>query len=278
MRIRFYLPLLATLLLSFGIRAQTNVPATVTFGFGTNADSQLWDLTGNYSINATVNQHNGIQVPLTTVFSLVQDAAGNLHGVNGDIQQVTLGDSTSFAVTYTVNGRVTGAGGAARARFTVRMTGSGTVGLLGTVNFSGVLVVDAVPNPDDGELEGTAEFSAHLGGGLEGVNGVIPDFATPLPPGVDGTWSLDMQLMGGRSLNGSAVITTDAGQTMGFTVSGPLNAVGDSVIAKLRGSGAVANTSISGVGSSATINSDLAFDSFGFTGKLMGQKLSFPGP
>lgn len=266
--------LVSTLLLSLSLcRAQQTLPAIVTYNFDTNSNVQLWDLTGTYSVSVTLTEKNGISVPLTLAFNIVQDAAGNLHGVARDFQAISFGDGNLFTVTYTIIGRITTVAGAPTARFVVRFVGNGTEGSLPNVNFSAILLVDAVPNAEDGQLEGNAKFSAKLGGGLEGVSGTISPFSVPLPPGVDGTWILTLQLLGGRSLIGSAIITTDAGQTMGFTVSGPLNAnsTNSAVFARLRGSGAIASTSIGGVGSSATISTDFSFDSGTLSGKLMGQ-------
>lgn len=262
--------LISILLLSLSLcRAQTTVPATVTYNFGTNGSALLWDLSGTYSVNTTLTQKNGVLVPLTLAFQIVQDAAGNLHGVANDFQAISFGDSSLFTVTYVLNGRISIVGGVPTARFVVRFVGNGTVGSLPNVNFSAVLEVVASPSSEDAELEGPARFSAKLGGGLEGVSGTIDNIAAPLPPGVDGTWSLTLQLAGLKSLVGSAIITTDAGQAMGFNVSGPLNS--STAIAKLRGSGAIANTTISGAGSTATITTTPAFDSGTLTGKVMGQ-------
>src|SRR5579864_2979173 len=122
MRIRFNLRcvLVLVFLLSLSLcRAQT-VPPTVTATFGTTEGTQLWDLTGTYGVSMTVNQKNGIQVPVTLGFTIVQDASGNLHGVVGDLQGITLNDSASFGVNYTLSGKVTGSGGNAQARFVVR--------------------------------------------------------------------------------------------------------------------------------------------------------------
>ncbi|HLX70151.1 MAG TPA: hypothetical protein VKV04_11050 [Verrucomicrobiae bacterium] len=283
MRIRFDLRcflLISAFMFSLSLcRAQTTVPTTVTAGFGTNDGTQIWDLTGDYSVSATVTLKNGITVPLTVDFHLVQDAVGNLSGVPGDFRIMDL-NGNAFAVSYRVTGKVTGSGGAARTRFTVRFTGNGQVGSLQTTKISAVLVVNASPNPEDGQLEPitTTKFSAHFTGGLESINGTLPDFAPALPLGVDGTWTLNMQLLGGRSLDGSATITTDAGQIISFTVTGPLNSSG--AVARLRGSRAlIGGATMSGAGASVTIFSDVAFDDFTVNGKVMGQKLlAIPGP
>src|SRR5215469_11826240 len=220
-RLNFAGLLVSSLLLSLSLcRAQVVVvPSTVTFGFGTNNDgSQLWDLSGGYSLSLNVNLRNGIQVPMTLGFQLVQDASGNLSSPAGDIQTLTLGDPATgpvFAVNYKITGKVTGSQGTARARFTMRMTGSGFIGDTNTItvkSMSAILVVDASPNATSGQLVGLtdARISAKFSNGIESLTGTIPaaDFTTDLPPGVDGTWGLTLQLAGFNSLSGSAVITT----------------------------------------------------------------------
>jgi hypothetical protein len=251
------------------------VPNTVTFGFGTNDNNQLWDLTGSYSLSLNINQRNTIQVPMTLGFVLIQDASGNLTSPPGDIQNLVLGDPVSgpsFTVTYKVTGKVTGSGGAARARFTIRMTGNGTVGNITVKSMSAILIVDASPNPADGQLEGNtdAKFSAKFSNGIESLAGTIPaaDFTTALPPGVDGTWSISLQVAGFNSLSGSAIITTTT-HSLGFIVEGPFK--NHTFDVALRGSGGISNNS--GVGSNARAMLTSALDSIAINGKVMGQKV-----
>jgi hypothetical protein len=283
MRIRLDLRcflLISALMFSLSLcRAQTTVPALVTASFGTNAGTQLWDLTGDYSVIATVTERNGVTIPLTVDFHISQDAKGNLRGVPGDFRILDL-NSNAFAVSYRITGKVTGSGGTAQARFIVRFTGNGQVGALPNVRFSAVLIVNATPNPDDGMLDPitTAKFSARFSGGLESVSGTLPDFDPLLPAGVDGTWTLTLQMLGGRSLDGSATITTGPGQIMGFTVTGPVNSGG--ATARLRGTPALTGTTISGVGAKVTVfATDPTFDSFSVNAKVMGQNLvNITGP
>lgn len=278
--------LISALVFSFSLcRAQTNtVPSFVTTTFGTNGvtGTQLWDLTGDYTVTATVTEKNGVTIPLTVDFHINQDAAGNLRGGGTNDFRILDLNSNDFAVGYTVRGKVTGSAGAAQARFTVRFVGIGKVGSLEqNVRISAVLVVNASPNPTDGALDPNtpAQFSARFSGGLESVSGTLPDFAPTLPAGVDGSWTLTLQMLGGKSLEGSATIATGPGQVMGFTVTGPVNGLANTATARLRGSRAISGTTISGVGSKATIFSDVAFDNFSVNGKVMGQTLvNITGP
>jgi hypothetical protein len=282
MRIRLNLRsvlFLALLISSTLCRAQT-VPGNLTFTFGTTNDgTQLWDLTGTYAVNMTVNTKQGLQVPVSLGFSIRQDAAGNLRGVVGDFQGLSINDVALVGVSYTLSGKVTGSGGKAEAKFVVRFSGNASIGEFQNVNFSAVLSVDAVPNSGDGQLEGVAKFSSHFAGiGHEGVTGTIPDFAALLPAGVDGSWTLNLQMIGGNSLAGSATIATGPGEVLGFNVTGPVNA--SSAVARLSGiRGGLVTQTISAAGSKITILSDVTFDDFSLGGKVMGQKLvAIPTP
>lgn len=280
MRIRFNLLLLPALLFSLQVcRAQVTPPPSVTFtNLGTTDGTQLWDLSGAYTLNVTLVQRNGIQQPVTlSSFGLIEDAAGNLHGVTNDYQVLTIGDTTNtyFTVSYIITGKVTGSGGAATAHFTIRMVGNGIVGSLTVNTMSAVLEVDAVPNPDDGQLEGVARFSARFSGGVEAVSGTIPQFAMTLPGNVNGTWSVTMQLVGFNSVAGTAVLTTSTGQNLGFILGGPFK--NDVFNMQMRGSRGVPNTA-SGVGSSCKALVDATFDELLINGRLMGQRLQFASP
>jgi hypothetical protein len=179
-------------------------------------------------------------------------------------------------VSYRITGKVTGSGGAATARFTVRMVGNGTVGGILLNTMSAILVVDAVPNLDDGQLEGVARFSSNLNSsfapGLGSVSGTVTDFATPLPSNVDGTWSLILQPSPlNNSVAGLAGVATSTGQVFGFIISGPFR--NEVFKTNLKGAGNISNTTMTGVGSNAKALFDSSFDLLEFNGKLMGQKV-----
>ena len=285
-RLNFAGLLVSALLLSLSVcRAQVIVPPSVSFGFGTNAGdgTQLWDLSGSYGLSLNINLRNGIQVPMTFGFNLIQDASGNLSSPTNDFQNLVLGDPVigpSFTVTYKITGKVTGSGGAARARFTIRMTGNGIAGGVTVDSMSAILVVDASPNSGDGQLEGVTDtkFSAKFSNGIESINGSIPatDFATALPPGVDGSWGLTLQLAGFNSLSGTAIITTSS-HIFGFIVEGPFK--NDTFNVSLRSTSELVDTTfpgptaLSSVGSSAKASIDSTFETIVLNGKVMGQKL-----
>lgn len=275
MRIRFHLLLISALLFSISASRAQTAPGPVTFNFGASDDGTLmWDLSGFYTLNFVIPQANGTALPVTVSFNMTEDPAGNLHGNAGDFQFLQLGSNSAFTVTNTISGKVTGSGGAATARFTIHMksSGPGAVGGPNGINvnsMSALIVIDASPSLEDGALEGSAKFSARFSNGVEPVNGSIQSFTTPLPPNVTGAWSLTVTVDAFSSIVGTALLTTSTGQVLGFIASGQFN--GDFNV-KLRGSGGVQNSTITGAGSSATTQIDPAFDNIILSGKLMGQK------
>lgn len=280
MRIRFdlrYLLISAALFSLPLCRAQVTPPASVTFIFGTSDDgTQLWDLSGSYNLSFTLTQRNGLALPVAVTINMTEDAAGNLHGTPGDYQYLTIGNGASFTVTYTVTGKVIGSGGAARARFTVHMVGNGTVSGIGLNTMSAFLIVDAAPDFEDGQLEGSAKFSAKFSRDVGPLNGSIPDFTTPLPTNVNGAWALTLQLSGLSSVDGLAAVTTSTGRSFGFVANAQFK--NDAFNVKLKGSDRISGVTIGGAGSAVDATIDDAFDSIVLGGNLMGQKFEAIGP
>ena len=279
MSIRFNPRLLLISALLFSLqfcRAQIVVPGTVSFDLGTSnaPETQLWDLTGLYNLSLTVVEHNGIEVPMTFSFNLTHDGKGHLSGPTNDLEELDLGDNSSFVCTYRISGSVSGSSGVARARFTIRINGNGTLAGKDVENFSAVITVDADTDPS-GQLIGNkaAKFDASFGG-FGGLHGKIIDFSTPLPGGADGTWNLSMQLAPLSKVTGTAVITTPA-QMLGLDLSGAFK--NDVFKINAKGGTDVPST-VSGAGSSASIQLTSSFDTIQLKGKLMGQKLFFIFP
>jgi hypothetical protein len=167
-------------------RAQTEIPPSLSFSLGPSvaAETQLWDLTGDYSVLLEVTDHNGLAVPVNISFSLRQDTSGKLSGPVGNISGVVFNndDNSAFAITAKIAGKVTGSGGLARAHFTVHFKGNGSFGGLQNVAINGSLTVDGETDPSSGQLVGTriSKFTAKIGGGLNHITGKS-DFAAGLP-------------------------------------------------------------------------------------------------
>jgi hypothetical protein len=276
MRIRFnplWLLVSALLLQSNICRAQIVPPSSVAFAIGgTNGGPQLWDLSGLYSLDVLVQQPNGLGTPLVVDFNMNEDGSGRLTGFVGDIQGLQLGGDI-FAVSYRISGKVTGFNGQARAHFTVQFLGNGSLSGGPSGPFRATLTVDADVDSEGLQLSGAkARFSAKAPGAS--VRGTIFDFATPLPAGDDGTWTLTMQISALSRAVGTGVITTPD-QNLGLSLSGTFKNGGFKL--KARGVTDVANT-VSGVGCTATILLTPDLSSMILNGKFMGQRLQFPFP
>jgi hypothetical protein len=273
MRIRFNPRWLLISALLFSLqfcRAQVVTPPPLSFDLGTVTGTQLWDLTGAYTLNLTVSQNNGVQVPLNLVFSMVHDGRGNLSGPTNDLQTLILADNNFFPVFYVVKGKVTGFNGTARARFTIRLisAGPGDVGGLQVQNFGGTITVDAETDSETQELVGSAKINANFGS-FGTLRGPI-DFSTALPSGVDGTWTLSMQFLALNKVGGTASVIMP-NDTFGLNVSGAFKS--DVFQLKSRGANNVENT-LSGIGSTATIFIGSDFSLIFLNGKLLGQRVS----
>ena len=266
--------LVSTLMFSLQFcRAQVQVPSSISFDLGPNvsADSALWDVSGSYSLDLVVHQRSGIDVPIQLSFSLIQDASGKLTTVSNDIQGLTINGNSFFTITPQVSGKVTGIGGVARVHFTVRFRGSGNVGGVNDVPISGSLSVDSETDAESDQLIGVkSKFSASLSG-FSSLNGQV-DFSSALPPGIDGSWNLTLQIVALSKIGGTATIDTHS-RTLGFDLSGKFKAGTFKI--KAMGANDVQDAQ-NGSGSSATILLSDPFDSItSFTGKILGQKMSF---
>lgn len=251
----------------------------LTFNFDTNS-APLWDLSGLYSFTLSLQEPNGDVIPVSLAFNMHQDAAGRLHGFSNDFQSVSIDENSLFTVTYSITGSVTGPDLEPTARFVVHFVGNGSSSGLPNGPFNATLLVDAAVSPDGSltlEPIKPIRFIARLP--QTSVRGIDSSSTIPLPPGQDGSWSLNLQFDTLSRTIGTATITTPS-QSLGFNLSGVFTGSTNSPSYKLKMPGArdVANT-VSGVGSTATVflsssTPDTPLDSIEVTGKIMGQKLS----
>jgi hypothetical protein len=267
--------LVSALLLSLQFcRAQIVVPPTLSFDLGTSnsPESALWDLNGSYVVDLQVAGRNGLAANVEIGFTLIQSPSGALSTTTNELSNVSVvfnGDNQSaFAGIGKITGKVTGFGGIARAHFTVRFIGAGSLGGQNT-DINGSFTVDADTDPSTGKLTGTklSNFSANFPG-LNSISGKA-EFETDLPS--DGTWNLTLNMVGINKITGSGVIATPL-QSLGIDLAGKFK--NGLFVIKTKGGTDVPNT-VSGVGVLGTILLPDTFDTIQFNGKLLGQKLSF---
>jgi hypothetical protein len=278
MRIRFnprWL-LISALVFFLQIGRSQTLPGTISFDLGAEdaPGTQLWDLSGTYRFDLILVQKNGLETPFGMTFNMVQDAQGRLFGVTNDLQDLEFGDNSTFIINYTINGKVNGSAGIGHAVFTIRVSGSGFLAGQEVDFFTGTITVDATTDPATGQLIGNKPTKVNLTFPGFGVLKGSADFLTALPPGVDGTWNLSLQLAPLSTISGSAIIGTPS-KDVGMDVTG--NFKNNLFKLQLTGANDVANT-VSGFGSSAKVFLTSDLSSLQLNGKLLGQKMGFIFP
>jgi len=270
--------LVSTLLFSLQFcRAQTVVvPSTLSYDLGTNnaTGSKLWDLNGSYVAELLI-ERGGVSLPVEVGFTLVQNPSGQLSASAGGPDNASVvfnnDNDSAFSAIAKISGKVTGSAGRAQVHFTVRFAGSGFLAKQAT-DITGSFSVNAeVDSTTEGQLLGSTKFSAAFSDVNTSYHGASR-FAANLPPGVDGKWNLTLHLVGLNKVTGIGVITTHS-EPLGLNLAGKYK--NGLFITKATGATGIPDA-LSGVGSSLTILIPGTFDSVQLSGKVMGQKLTFP--
>jgi hypothetical protein len=202
---------LPALLLSLPLAFAQAPSGSVSFTFD-RATFPVWDFTGAYQFNQQI-VGNGILLPLSLQVFITHSLAGRLSGTGATM--ATIGQDL-VAANYALNGAVSLGGNATRVTFTVTLAGSGLNLIAGQrrayhVSLAYNLVVDPDTNnppawiaPERGApVRGTVSVS---GLGSAAVAPAGTDFAVALPPGVNGAWSVDMNILPLNRLGGTATI------------------------------------------------------------------------
>jgi hypothetical protein len=199
--------LLFAVLLLFAIPvcfSQQAPSGEVDFSFNSSNAPAVYDLTGAYTLSQNVQGVGGTTVPLSIGVTLIQNSRGVIKG--SGITTATLGSGTTastFAGFYNANGRITSlADGTRRANLNVHMHNTDIVaGVRSSFNISAHYVLDVTPDGFSGSVRGSAQFSG-LGSGR-----IDSPVAAPLPPGIDGSWGVSMNILPLGKLTGTASIT-----------------------------------------------------------------------
>jgi hypothetical protein len=278
---RWLLVPILLLSLQFCRAQQIILPSNISFDLGTSgaADTQLWDVGGNYNLDMLVVNKRGNATEVRLAFILIQDATGKLSSPTNsldDAAEMDIGDNSVFTVFPKISGKVTGSGGIAHVHFTVRLSGSGTMAGQPVSSLGGTLTFDGETDPATGLLTATKDckFSANFVRSIS-ISGTAHDVTTPLPNGANAAWTLSLQLAGLSKLVGTGIVATPS-RSLGLDLSGSLkNAV---ATVKARGADDVANTNPGARGLTATMKLADPFDNVFFKGKFLGQKLTFSFP
>ena len=189
----------------------------VNFSFAA-ADAPIWDLTGTLQVNQMMLGAGGQNVPLSFSINITHDARGRLRGSGLDEGITILSiNNLSVAANYTVTGKVSGGGAATRVSLVVRLTGEDTIAAI-TTPFTIVITYNL--QIQEGALVGKSRGSARfkkLGGGGR-IND--PNISLPLPAGMDGSWSADMNIVPLDKFGGSGSIILSNGRALPASLSG----------------------------------------------------------
>jgi hypothetical protein len=200
---------LPALLLWFPLALAQAPTGSVSFTIDPSA-FPVWNFTGAYQFSNQQIVGNEAVLPLSFPVSITHDLAGRLSGAGTTI--VTLGQDVA-AAHYVVEGTVSGGGNSTRAAFTVTLAGSGLDLIAGAprsykISLAYNLRVDAgalawVAPEHGAAVTGSAQISG-VGGGIV-VQGDDLTVAA-LPPGVDGGWSVNMDILALSRLGGTATV------------------------------------------------------------------------
>lgn len=202
------------LLLSLPLALAQAPSGAVSFAFD-RSTFPLWNFTGAYQFSQQM-VGIGSLAPLSFQVFMTHDLAGRLSGTGTTI--VTLGQEV-VAAKYALNGTVSLSGNATRVAFTVTLAGGGLNLIAGqprsyNISLAYNLMVD--PDPANPPAWIAPARGAPVRGIVEvsgvGTATVIPDddFAVALPRGVDGGWSVNMDILALSRLGGTATIVIDS--------------------------------------------------------------------
>ena len=243
-------------LMALGSTSFAGPTGDYTFSFGLPA-KPVWDITGTYTLSPDVNEDTSVVFDVT----IIQDAQGMVTGSGDTTVEIDGAPSTGH---YTVKGKVTNSGGVAKINATVKLSGSGTVqGLDTTYSLSASYKLEI--DPITGTVFGSARGSAKAAG--VGSGPINDQIEALLPPDMDGSWTLLMDLVPtGNKLGGtSSVKLTGSNRTFNLGVKGTYSEKNGKSSISLTGSEASKGTSLKVMGTGD------ALTPLTVKGKILGQ-------
>jgi hypothetical protein len=234
----------------------------VSFSFD-NTQAPVWDLTGGLQLEQQMIGAGDAEVPVIFSVNLEHDPKGKLSGSGFTILQI----GTSFvAAEYEVNGKTSGGGNSvSRASFTVKLSGDDFVSGVQT-KFNVSIRYNLEFNAEELTLVGSARGNASF---EELSSGKIKDnVVIALAPNMDGSWTVNMDIVPLNKLSGSANIVLSNGRVLPTQLSGSYSSSSGVSKVKLTGINEGKGTSVN----LKFFNSEeegLALDSL--NGKILGQ-------
>ena len=168
------------------------------------------------------------ETPIAFSVDVTEDAKGRLSGASTTILNV---GNDFVAANYTVKGKISGGGnGINRASFTVKLTGQDTIAGVPDTRFTITLRYNLEANAEQLALIGSARGSANFSK-LSSAS-INSDVSVGLAPGMDGTWSVQMNIVALKRLAGSATITLSNQRALPTHLSGSFSS--HTAVAKVK--------------------------------------------
>ncbi len=201
----------------FGI-AQT---LPITFPFN-GVETPLWDFTGSFQINDHMQGADNRDVALSFGIAVAHDARGRLRNsdqtLSSELTFLTVGGDT-VAAHYVVTGSVGGRPNAPRVNLVIRLFGEDTIA--GVVTKFNILIrydLEVVEGVLQGKSRGSAKFAKLGNATIRNAN-----VSVAIPPGMDGSWNLQMDIVPLKKLAGSGSIVLSNGRILPANLTGSLD-------------------------------------------------------
>ena len=233
----------------------------VDFTFDTSS-ARVFDLSGSLVIEQQMIGAGDQETPLSFGVDVIQDSNGKLTGSGMTIVNV---GNDFIAASYTVKGKVSGGGNNVnRASFTIKLTGQDTVAGVPDTKFS-ISLEYKLEADSAGILFGSARGNANFKGLSSAKINSNVDIA--LAVGMDGTWSVQMNILALKKLGGSAIITLANQRALPTHLSGSYSSSSATAKVKLSGFDASKGTSVN----LNFISSEEGSEVVKLRGKILGQ-------
>jgi hypothetical protein len=172
----------------------------IAFGFGpTNAP--VWDFTGPYVLDQPMIGAGESSVPLVYSIFVNHDPNGRLHGSGTTL--VTI-DTETVAASYSVSGKVRGGGNDTHGEVTVKVNGFDSIAGESR-KFSIRATYKVSVDPESFTLTGSVSGKVTMSGlSSSSIRGNSEE--VPLPPGVNGSWLLLMDILPLKKLAGTGTV------------------------------------------------------------------------
>ena len=246
--------LVAAFLVFCAVPAIAQVPSgQFTYAF---TNPPLWDTSGIYTNSVSGD---------TVIATLQHQANGQLIGTRSETY-VSGADHATGSGSFA--GRVSVRAGVVTARDTSEGSLAGVSGGVSYVaNFKAKGVETLNPSTLSIFTSGTIKVCVVGGKCVTSTQG----YSIPLPDGMDGTWTLDINIAAdGNKLAGTGAITLSNGRVLSYQIKGSYNTKSQVAKLKLVGQGDATGTSLS------LTTQGTGMDLTSLKGKVLGQKPTFP--